>query len=503
MYHLITNKKIVAVTVVLFFLNLVGLISSVNAVLKTVILFFLHLVGLISSVNAILKTRTPQGAIAWVVSLNTLPIIAVPAYWVFGRNKFNGYVNTIRNISLEIQDEIEQISKAIQPFLIEAPQTFPEYEALKRLTRFQFVRGNKVELLVDGQAAYSSIADGIEKAESYILFQFYILRADGIGNRFKNLLIQKAKQGIAVYMLHDELGSNELTHEWIEDFTAAGIKTLPFNTCQGRHNSFQLNFRNHRKIVVVDGKSTWIGGLNIGDDYLGIDPKLSPWRDTHMYIQGPSAIAAQAIFLADWYWASREFPHDLSWHPQPVPNNGKNVLMLASGPADDIETASLFFTTVLNLARERIWIATPYFIPDEATMVALRLALLKGVEVCIITPTLNDNWFVRHAANVYLSELKALGAKIFFFENGFMHQKVMLVDDRLAIVGTVNFDNRSFRLNFEITGVVADKDFAGKLEKMLLDDLSHSTELTNYNLDEQSFWERLKARGSVLLAPIL
>ena len=172
---------------------------------------------------------------------------------------------------------------------------------------------------------------------------------------------------------------------------------LPFNTRQGPQNRFQLNFRNHRKIVVADGKSAWVGGLNVGDDYLGEDPKLSPWRDTHMLIQGPAALAA----------------------------------------------------------------------------------------------------------NVYLSELKDLGAKIYFYEKRFMHQKTMLVDDKLAIIGTVNFDNRSFRLNFEITGVVADREVAAELEKILLDDLSHSTELIDYRLENKSLWERFKARGSALLAPVL
>jgi len=157
----------------------------------------------------------------------------------------------------------------------------------------------------------------------------------------------------------------------------------------------------------------------------------------------------------------------------------------------------------LNLARERIWIATPYFIPDEATMVALRLALLKGIDVRIITPELNDNWFVRHASNIYLDDLAKMGARIFFFQDGFMHQKVMLIDDGYSLVGTVNFDNRSFRLNFEITAAVSDHDFAGEIEAMLLADLSASTEAKPHYLEQLSIWERLKARGSALLSPVL
>jgi len=309
-------------------------------------------------------------------------------------------------------------------------------------------------------------------------------------------------------VLYDELGSGDLKQPWLDDFIQAGITIIPFNTRQGKRNSFQVNFRNHRKIVVVDGLSTWVGGLNVGDDYLGHDPKLSPWRDTHMRITGPAALLAQSIFWSDWYWANNGLLSGLSWRPVTAEglssiDTGKEVLILDSGPANELETASLFFTHAINMARRKIWIATPYFIPDEATMTALRLALLKKLDVRILTPALNDNWFVRHAANVYLSELSQLGAKIYFYNKGFMHQKVMLLDDKASVIGTVNFDNRSFRLNFEVSGIVADRKFAGEVEEMLLQDLENSTEVPAYNLEEESLWERFKAHGSALMAPVL
>ncbi len=465
-----------------------------------------QIMGLFSSVHAILQTRTPQGAIAWVVSLNALPIIAVPAYWVFGRSKFNGYVNAWRDVSLPIEDHLKKIRQQFQPYLVESSTVYPEYEAFKKLSEAEFVNGNSVQLLVDGEATYASLREGIEEAKSYILFQFYIIRADESGNQFKQQLIRKSKQGVDVYVLYDELGSNDLSAAWISDFREAGIQMLSFNTRQGQQNRFQFNFRNHRKIVVVDGESSWIGGLNIGDDYLGMDKKLSPWRDTHLRINGPAALMSQAVFMSDWHWASRDLIKGLSWQPKVAPavnGAGTDVLVLQSGPADEYETASLFFTNALNLARQRIWIATPYFIPDEATMVALRLALLKGIDVRIITPELNDNWFVRHAANVYLNDLAKMGARIFFFQEGFMHQKVMLIDDWYSLVGTVNFDNRSFRLNFEITAAVADRDFASEIETMLLGDLSASIEEKARYLEELSLRERFKAKGSALLAPVL
>ena len=470
-------------------------------------LIVFQVMGAISSVHAILHTRTPQGAIAWVIGLNTLSVVAVPAYWVLGRSKFQGYVNTWQDQSLEFEAEVEEISPEFEPFLVKFKLLFPEYEALKNLASSPFLSGNHVELLVDGKATYASISEGIEQAKNYILFQFYILRSDKTGNHFKQLLIDKAAEGVAVYVMYDGLGSKDLEASWLDDFRRAGVKVAAFNTRKGSGNRFQINFRNHRKNVVVDGKSTWVGGLNVGDDYLGQDPKLSPWRDTHLRIDGPSALLAQMLFLSDWHFADDTLLQGLNWQPQAAVSQpgdtGMNVLVMGSGPADELETASLFFTNALNVARQRIWIATPYFIPDDATMVALRLALLKKLDVRIITPALNDNWFVRHASNVYLSELLQLGAKIYFYDKGFMHQKVMLLDTDISMIGTVNFDNRSFRLNFEVTGVVADQEFARATEAMLLSDIANSTELEDYKLDRESFWERLKAHGSALMAPVL
>ncbi len=479
---------------------------AVDGALLTVVYLLFQATGLASSIHAILNTRTAQGAIAWVVSLNTMPLLTVPIYWVFGRSRFEGYVNALKDHSLLMAEEQQQAHESFARFVVEGPEHFPEYRAIRRLSLSPFLRGNRVELLVDGEQTYRSIEEGIRRARSYILFQFYILRADATGTRFMDLLAEKVREGVQVHVLYDEIGSYELPEEWLRRYRDAGIPVVPFNTTRKPSNRFQINFRNHRKIVVVDGREAWLGGLNVGDEYLGADPRLSPWRDTHLRIEGPAALVAQSLFWSDWYWADGSLLRHLNWQPRAADDaegGGQDVLILGSGPADELETASLFFTTVLNAARRRIWIATPYFIPDEATQVSLSLALLRGAEVRILTPRINDNWFVRHAANVYLSQFSRLGARIHFYEEGFMHQKVVLVDDSLALIGTVNFDNRSFRLNFEVTGAVADRAFAARVEAMLRADLERSTEVERMELQQAPFTERLKARACALLAPVL
>ncbi len=465
-----------------------------------------QLLGLVSSVHAILHTRTAQGAIAWVVSLNTISVVAVPLYWVFGRSRFEGYVNALRDCNLVMDEEKNKRLAAFAPWVVEGPEHFPEYRAIRRLSLYPFFSGNRVSLLVDGAATFDSMSAGIDRARDYILFQFYILRADQTGTGFMDRLARKVCEGVKVHVLYDEIGSYDLPRRWLAHYRAQGIEIAPFGTTRGRHNRFQINFRNHRKVLVVDGREAWVGGLNIGDEYLGRHPRLTPWRDTHLHLRGPAALMAQAAFWSDWYWAESVLLGHLHWRPVAAvedDDRGQDVLVLASGPADDLETASLFFTTVINAARKRIWIATPYFIPDESTRVALALALLRGVEVRILTPRLNDNRLVHNAARVYLSELARLGARVFYYEEGFMHQKVVLLDHSLAMVGTVNFDNRSFRLNFEITGVVADRDFAREVEGMLEQDFTRATELGEFDLARRPFWERFKARACDLLAPVL
>jgi cardiolipin synthase len=462
-----------------------------------------EILGVLSAVHAIMSSRTPQGSIAWAVSLVTLPYVSVPAYWVFGRNKFRGYV-LARQHELELIDDIvRQANDQITAVAALDDWRSAAITGAEKMARIPLTSGNNVTLLVDGDATFASIFEGIDAAEEYVLVQFYIVRDDELGRQLQSRLIAKAQSGVRVLFLYDEIGSLGLSASYIEGLRSADVEIFPFHSRKGSGNRFQLNFRNHRKTVVVDGRIAWIGGHNVGDEYLGRDPAFGRWRDTHIRVEGPAVIGAQLAFVEDWRWATDELPGGLSWTPHIAADAEAQVLVIASGPADELETASLMYTQAIHSAARRIWIASPYFVPDDAIVQALQLAGLRGVDVRILIPEKADSTLVTLAAYSFFTEVKAAGVKIYRYQDGFLHGKVMLIDDNVATVGTANFDNRSFRLNFEITTVVFDADFAGKVERMFQNDFSASRLMEQDEYDNKPYWFKLAVRTARLTAPIL
>lgn len=468
-----------------------------------IVLLSFHALGFFSSVHAVMTNRTAQGAIAWGVSLNTFPYLAVPFYWVFGRRKFEGYVESWQDRHKDVEALIARVHDALDPYEVQSIQRLPNYEALKKIAHTPMLRGNDVELLVDGKATFDSILDGLARARHYALVQFYIVRDDGLGRRLKAAMLDCRKRGVDVFFLYDEIGSKDLPRSYLEELEKAGVQYSRFNSTQGRRNRFQLNFRNHRKSVIIDGLETWIGGHNVGDEYLGLDPEIGPWRDTHVHITGPAAQLAQLVFLGDWYWAKRTTPK-WSWEPKAAPSGSDVLAMVVPiSPVSNIESAELFFVHALNAAKDRIWIATPYFIPDLAVMAALRLAAMRGVDVRVIFPMKSDNTVLDLATLWFVRELDGVGIRFYRHVPGFMHQKVFLVDDDVATVGSTNFDNRSFRLQFEINALVIDKPFARKVEQMLTNDLGDSEPYDPQSLNHASFVKRLAVSVARLTSPLL
>ncbi len=462
-----------------------------------------HTAGALSSLDAVMQNRTSQGAVAWAISLNLFPYAAVPAYWIFGHSEFDGYMIARRSNSAKFQAIKDTYQTSLKANGLKADSSEPLETTMAALAESPFTSGNSVDLLIDGEETYASMLEAIAAAEKYILFQFYIVRHDDTGRKFKDALIEKARQGVQVYFIYDEIGSLGLENQYVRELSDAGVKIRAFTTSQGDGRKFQINFRNHRKILVVDGKTGFAGGLNIGDDYLGEYEKKSPWRDTHLRVTGPAAVSLQVPFSEDWYWVEGEVLEDLNWKPEAATGGDTEVLCLPSGPADPLDTCSMFFLAAINSAEKRLWIATPYFVPDQQIVSALQMAALRGVDVRIIIPEKTDSRLISLSSYSFLTDLETAGIHTYRHHNGFLHQKVMLVDDDFSCVGSANMDNRSFRLNFEITLIVKGEPFAREMQTMLEADLADSTEVGASSYTSKPFYFRLASRISRLLSPIL
>jgi cardiolipin synthase len=462
----------------------------------------IEILGICAAMHAVMNARTSQGATAWAIALVALPFVTLFLYAIFGRNKFNGYVRMRNRRDAAIQHYAEDIqNEARAKQMIRPPQTDAD-RALVELAGMPVVGANQSELLVDGEKTFGRIFEAIDTARSYVLVQFYIIKDDRLGRRLKERLIQKARAGVRVYFLYDEIGSYKLPGGYLREMQQAGVHVSAFHSTRGRTNHFQLNFRNHRKIVVVDGQTAFVGGHNVGEEYLSQNPKFGHWRDTHVKVQGPVVEEIQFCFVEDWHWATSQIP-DLNWDLKPSAAGAEDALVIASGPADAIETCGLMFAQVINMARERIWIASPYFVPDFQILGALKLAVLRGVDVRILLPAKPDHRTVHLATVSYYPNTLPAGIKLYRYTAGFLHQKVFLVDHQCAAVGTANLDNRSFRLNFELTFLNYDPTFVQAVEAMLTCDFDHSRTVKLAEYTQRSFGFRLLSRSARLLAPIL
>ena len=461
-----------------------------------------YVLGVIGAFHAVFTARTPQGAIAWSVSLIAMPYLSVPLYLVFGRSRFQGYVHARKNQISIVTDALQDARNKIVADSENKWLTEEVIRGIEQLSRLPLVGGNNVELLVDGEATYASMIKGIEAAESYVLIQFYIFRADETGQRFADALKAKAKQGVSVRFLYDEVGCYQLPSEFVVSLAESGVEVYPFNTRKGSRNRTQINFRNHRKVIVVDGNKSWVGGLNVGEEYLGLDADIGPWRDTHLCIDGPATLDMQVSFVEDWHWSADEIIEGLNWNV-PMHRGDTGVVVVPSGPADSLETAKLMYLQLINAAQRRLWIASPYFVPDESVVSALQLAALRGVDVRILVPNKPDHMMVGYATFAYFDEVHKAGVRMYRYTEGFLHQKVTLVDNKLALVGTANFDNRSFRLNFEISAICLGDKIVSQVQDMLEKDLAVSYEMGDRAFSRRGWFFNLAAYVSRLAAPVL
>lgn len=388
----------------------------------------------------------------------------------------------------------------------------PVAEEMKDIIQMNMVRtgaplstATDITIYNDGTKKFDALFEDISQAQDHIHLQYFILKNDELGNRLMELLTEKARQGVKVLFLYDDLGSRSLSKKFFKEFTAAGGRTAAFLPALLSNINPRLNHRNHRKLVVVDGFIGYIGGFNVGDEYVGKKKEFGYWRDTHLRVKGEIVHSLQNRFFIDWNQAAEKYPMKYAENYFPKMDNkiGPPMQIVASGPLEMHEDIKNGFLKMIHHARKSIYLQTPYFIPDKSIMDALKTAALGGVDVQIMIPHQADHMFVHSATLSFVRELLQNGVKVFSYKNGFLHAKTLIVDEKAYSVGSANMDIRSFALNFELNAFVYDIEATLEMADVFFQDKKLSVELTEETFEDQSWKEKVKQDIAKLVSPIL
>ncbi len=459
--------------------------------------FLLHVTGILLALHALMRRRSPQGTLAWMLALILIPALAIPFYLVLGA----GIIRRRRCKRRLPQERVRSLLSLSQPWR-EAPRG-PERALLKLSGQFP-CGGNSVQLLEGGQDSYHELERELSHARHSILLEFFIIKNDRAGNRLREILQERAAQGVQVCVIYDELGSYKLPPGYLRSLRKAGVHVASFN---GRRywwsSMLRINYRNHRKLVIIDGRSALIGSLNVGIEYMHLD-NAPFWKDTFVRLEGPIVSQCLLSFAEDWHRATRE---DISAHlaSYPAETAGDEICqLLPSGP--DNAPANVWQTTLLELidsAANRLWLASPYFVPDDAVAAALQRAALRGADVRLLLPKTSDNHLAQLAMLTYLPGLLDSGVQVLAYTRGFLHEKVALADEEFCTIGTANLDERSLSLNFELTLLMRGGSMARQVADMLARDMQHCCPLTSKDWENASLPRRLAAHFCRLLSPVL
>ncbi|PUF88672.1 MULTISPECIES: cardiolipin synthase [unclassified Geobacillus] len=453
-----------------------------------------------------LENRKPAHTITWLVVLGSFPLIGFFFYLMFGRNYrkqrlFQKKAMLDEQTFLKFQGQREW---AIEQMPIGEHQ-HPLLQLAHRIGKSPVSLATETRVLTNGEETFSTIFEELEKATHHIHLEYYIVRHDEVGQKLKTILIEKAKKGVHVRFLYDAVGSWKLSKTYIQELRDAGVEMIPFSPVRLPFLSNTINFRNHRKIIVIDGTIGFVGGLNIGDEYLGKDKYFGFWRDTHLWIRGEAVRTLQLIFLQDWYYMTGKTlltPEYLS--PELVHYDGQGgVQLIAGGPDQKWEVIKHLYFAMITSAQRSIWIASPYFVPDEDILTALKIAALSGLDVRILAPKRPDKKIVFYASRSYFPELLEAGVKIYEYSKGFLHSKIMIVDGELASIGTANMDMRSFHLNFEVNAFLYHTDSTKKLVADFLEDLKEASPIDYETFQQRPLSIRVVESVSRLLSPLL
>lgn len=456
----------------------------------------------------LVRRKEPGATIAWILTLVFLPGFGAVLFLLFGRSRVRWSARRKREADEALRGHLigfratpSDLSSLPVPL---AGQTVGLFRVGQVLSRGRTTAGNRVDVLEGGAATYAAIGEAIDAAERHVHAEYYLIRPDKTGHWFLDKLMSAAQRGVQVRLLCDGWGCFALPRSWVRDLRQAGVQVTYFFPVSSMLMQ-PVTLRNHRKIVVVDGVTAFTGGINIGDEYLGKLSSVGAWRDTHIRIHGPAAGELQSVFLRDWFFSSKEeLASDESFFPKHDEPMGEAVTaILTSGPDTDSEAIHRVFFGAIAGARDRVFITTPYFVPDRALVVALQMAALQGVEVRIVLPSRSNHAVTFHAGRSSYEELIEAGVHIHEYQPGMIHAKMMVVDGALALVGSANMDLRSFRLNFEVHALIGDAYTARALERSFAADLQQTREVSLREWRTRSMHLRVAEGAARLVSPLL
>lgn len=457
------------------------------------------------------QRRDPRTVWTWLMLLYFVPVLGFVFYLLIGTDMHKRKMFRVKEIEDRLNEAIRQQEHQIRSQ--ELQKQAPDIEGFSDLVMFNLdtvgavLSGtNDIDIFVDGNAKFDALIEDMRQAKEFIHIQYYIIKNDVLFNRIKDVLVEKAAEGVEVRILFDAMGCRSVRKSYWEKLNRQGIRTAEFFPALLRRLHLRINYRNHRKIVVIDNRVAYVGGFNIGKEYIGLDPKFGYWRDTHLRICGEAILGLELRFLLDWNYAAKE---NLFADPKYMlgicagSRDHCDVQIIYSGPDTLLQPVRDNYVRLIHKAKERIYIQTPYFIPDDAVYTALMTAIHSGVEVNLMIPCKPDHPFVYWATYSYMGELVMAGANCYVYNNGFLHAKGVIVDEKVFCYGTANMDIRSFSLNFEVNAVVYDEKKAKEMTGYFEEDRKHCTLVTKSMYASRGLLIRFKEQVSRLLSPLL
>ncbi|HIW13565.1 MAG TPA: cardiolipin synthase [Candidatus Salinicoccus stercoripullorum] len=483
--------------------------TSVMSIITIIVIIinFLLALGLI-----FLERRSAQSVWAWILVLFFLPIIGFFIYMLFGRTIYNKKLFTFdedEKVGMEhlVQEQLDELNDNTLDFTNPVARKHKKLIHMLLYNNQSFLTfNNSIETFTNGRDKFDSLLTDIRNAKDHIHFQYYIFKLDNLGGELYDALLQKQKEGVTVRILYDDIGSRGLSLRNFRKFKNEGGQVESFFPNMLPLINPRMNYRNHRKIVVIDGDVGYVGGFNVGDEYLGLNKKFGFWRDTHLKISGEAVKSLQLRFMLDWnsHSGRNNLTRQERYFPENIPCHGENPIQIASsGPDEKWQQIKYGYIKMIYHAKKHIYIQTPYFIPDQSFLEAVRIAILSGIKVNIMIPNKPDHPFVYWGTYSNVGALVKMGATVHIYEKGFLHQKVVMIDDEVISIGTTNIDNRSFLLNFEVNAFIYDAEQAAEYRQIFEKDARDSTILTEEIYDSRSKWIRIKESFANLISPIL